>query len=333
MRSTHLPTLSTVNILHWMQENIADQSGKTILITGANSGIGFWTAHIFAQFGAHVILGCRSTHKAIDAVSTIKQDYPNATLDIVEINLADQESIKQASRDILSRFQSIDIVIHNAGISSPATEHDQNGTNLTFATNHLGTYALTAHILPLLLANPLSRIVTQSSITHQLHFLRPRFDRYLTPHTTQNHAYADSKLANLLFARHLQRLLRRNGHPQFSLAAHPGLALTQINQLSHSLHYTDFWSDIKEGAFNRLGLRTANALGLCQPFQIAGALPAVYAAVCDLHSRDFYFGPNGTLGLLGIPTACHTSRYAQCPNLASQLWQISEKMTGLKIKM
>ena len=333
MRSTHLPTLSTVNILHWMQENIAEQSGKTILITGANSGIGFWTAHIFAQFGAHVILGCRSKQKAKATVSVIRQDYPNAKLDTVEIDLADQKSIKQASQDILSRFQSIDALIHNAGISSSADEYDQNGINLTFATNHLGTYALTAHLLPLLLANPSSRVVTQSSITHRLHLSKPRFDRYLTPHTTQNHAYADSKLANLLFARHLQRLLRRNGYTQSSLAAHPGLALTQINQHSHSLHYTDFLTDIKEGAFNRLGLRTANALGLCQPFQIAGALPAVYAAVCDLNSRDFYFGPNGTLGLLGIPTATDTSRYAKCPNLASQLWKLSEKITGLKIKM
>lgn len=329
----HLPTLSTVNILQWLRDTIPSQIGKTVLITGANTGIGYWTAHVFAQFGAQVILACRSTTKAEQAISRIREDHPNALCDSLSLDLASETSIQEAVQTIYDRYDSLDILINNAGISTDADSFDQHGIHSTFSTNHLGPFSFTVQLLPLILATPKARIVTQSSLTHHTCLRRPDFRQYVKPFNRQPHAYAHSKLANLLFARHLRTILRLGNYPQYSLAAHPGLTLTQINHLAHSTSCSDFVGDLTTCALNRMALRFANLSGFCQPYQIAGALPAIYAAACDLNPDDFYFGPNRLFELSGMPTRAKLSGLAKCPNLAQSLWEISEEYTKIKAKV
>lgn len=328
MLTKTIPTLTTTHITTWLRENIPSQKGKTALVTGASDGIGFWIASVLAQFGAHVHLGCRNKNKTQHAINLIKQDYPKAECSILQLDLTDPVSIERACNHMYDHADSLDILINNAGISANPDSFTEDGLDLTFATNHLGPYALTARLLPLILATPAARIVTQSSLTHRLFFSPPDFMQFCHRYQPQQHGYAKSKLANLLFAYHIDSQLLQEGYSQRSLAAHPGLTFTNINSPSHTTSTLDFLSDLKALAFNRLALRTANKLQLCQPFQLAAALPALYAAVCRDPGDIFYFGPDGQFELSGLPHQASLSPLVHNRNLSRNLIHMTESLTG-----
>ena len=344
MATYQIPTLSTNIISHWMRANIPNQNGKTVIVTGSNTGIGFWIARTFARFGARVILACRNADKAQQAVAHIRHDYPNAKCEYIQVDLACQTSIACAADKLLKRIDSLDILINNAGISSGDTHCTPDGVNNTFAVNHLGTYAFTVRLLPLILASPNARIITQTSLVYRLIGYSHETPTFSYPNSSnfyeftrafkhQNKAYARSKLANLLFARHLNTQLNAHGYTQRSLAAHPGLTFTNINAAAHSTTLRDFLGDIFNFSLSRLALRGANLMGMCQPFQLAGALPSVLSAVGDIHPGEFLFGPAGTMQLYGLPTAHadkHTARHAHS---SQELIRVSEKLTGLSIQV
>ena len=328
MLTQTIPTLTTTNLTSWLRQNIPSQKGKTALVTGASDGIGFWIASVLAQFGAHVFFGCRNKNKARRAINLIQQDFPKAECSFLHLDLTDPAIIEQACQALYDRAGSLDILINNAGISANPDAFTEEGLDLTFATNHLGPHILTARLLPLILATPRARIVTQSSLTHRLFFSPPDFTQFCHRYQPQQNSYAKSKLANLLFAYNLDAQLQQEGYGQRSLAAHPGLTFTNINSHTHTTSTHDFLSDLSTLAFNRLALRAANKLQLCQPFQLAAALPAVYAAVCHTQGDVFYFGPDGKFELSGLPHQAFLSPLVRNRDLGKNLMQTTEKITG-----
>jgi NAD(P)-dependent dehydrogenase (short-subunit alcohol dehydrogenase family) len=333
MLTKTIPRLTTTHLTTWLRENIPSQKGKTALVTGASDGIGFWIASVLAQFGAHVILGCRNQTKSLHAIHLIQQDHPKADCSLLRLDLTDPASITRACDEIYARAGSLDILINNAGISANPDSFTEDGLDLTFTTNHLGPHILTTRLLPLILATPAARIVTQSSLTHRLFFTPPNFSDYSRRYQPQQNSYAKSKLANLLFAYHLDTQLQQEGYSQRSLAAHPGLTFTNINSLTHTTTTADFFSDLQHLAFNRLALRTANKLQLCQPFQLAAALPALYAAVSQNLDTTFYFGPDGQFELSGLPQPASLSPLVHNQALTQNLMNVSEKITGHRLTL
>jgi NAD(P)-dependent dehydrogenase (short-subunit alcohol dehydrogenase family) len=328
MLTKTIPRLTTTHLTTWLREHIPSQKGKTALVTGASDGIGFWIASVLAQFGAHVHLGCRNKDKGLRAINLIQQDHPKAECSLLHLDLTDPLSIERACNQLYDRAGSLDILINNAGISANPDSFTEEGLDLTFATNHLGPHILTSRLLPLIVATPAARVVTQSSLTHRLFFSPPNFSDFCRRYQPQHNSYAKSKLANLLFAHNLDSQLRQEGYSQRSLAAHPGLTFTNINRLTHTTTASDFLSDLQALAFNRIALRTANKLQLCQPFQLAAALPALYAAVCRTPGETFYFGPDGQFELSGLPQQASLSPLVHNQLLSKTLMHVTEKITG-----
>jgi NAD(P)-dependent dehydrogenase (short-subunit alcohol dehydrogenase family) len=298
----------------WTIADIPDLHGRTVVVTGANSGIGLETATALAGAGATVVLACRNLDKAAVARNRILSNHADGAVEVLRLDLADQRQIADASEEVLDRFPRVDRLINNAGVLGLPHALTVDGYEVVFGTNHLGHFAFTGRILPALLAVPGSRVVTVSSLSHR--FGRVRWDdldgsrRY-----TKAGAYSQSKLANLLFALELQRRLVVAGSGTISLASHPGFASTEIV------------SDV-------LG----RAPGLERRMRAAGdrfisadeaALPSLRAATSpDAYGGQFY-GPGGVAGITGPPIA--TSPAGRALDEASQrrLWELSVDLTGV----
>ncbi|UGT53222.1 oxidoreductase [Nocardia asteroides] len=283
----------------WTAANLPDQTGRTIVVTGANSGLGAATARALSRVGARVILACRDTGKA----QQVAAGMPGPT-EVRELDLANLNSVR-AFTDAIER---VDVLINNAGVMALPLRRTGDGFEMQFGTNHLGHFALTN----LLLDRITDRVVTVSSAAHRLgridlddpNWERRRYDRWL--------AYGQSKLANLMFAYELQRRLAGEGSAVVSVAAHPGYAATDL--MSH----TESVRDLVMALGNRLFAQDADQ----------GALPTLFAATADIVPGAFY-GPDGFLGLHGHPARCGSSDASKDRALASELWELSEKLCGL----
>ncbi len=211
----------------WTEASIPDQSGRVALITGANSGIGLQAARALAERGAHVVLACRTRPKAVVARDEVLVAAPDATVSLVDLDLTSLEAVRAAGHEVLAQFDRLDLLINNAGVMATPYERTTNGYELQLATNHLGHAALTAHLLPLLLATDGSRVVGVSSLAHRIGKIA--FDDLQSEHGYQPwRAYGQSKLANLLFTFELQRRLVRAGAGTIAVAAHPGISDTNL---------------------------------------------------------------------------------------------------------
>jgi len=302
----------------WTSENIASQAGRRVLITGANSGIGFETALELARKGAELILPARTQAKAEDAVSRIFQQAPQAHLYPEILDLAEQASIHSFANRVIERFpgQSLDLLINNAGVMAlPKREITADGFERQFATNYLGPFALTGLLLPSIKAKPGSRVVTLSSgASHQgkIDFDNLQGERVYKP---MWQAYAQSKLADLIFAQELQRRLTAVGSPIVSTAAHPGYAVTNL-QADH------------------VGAGLTLLMAVMKPFlsqdAAHGALPTLFAAVAAEAVPGGYYGPDGIAELKGHPTAVRLARGAMDQAVAKRLWIESERLTKVK---
>jgi len=299
----------------WTSENIASQAGRRAVITGANSGIGFETALELARKGAELILPARTQAKAEDAVSRILRQVPQARLYPEILDLAEQASIHAFAKRVIDGFpgQSIDLLINNAGVMAlPNREITADGFERQFATNYLGPFALTGLLLPSIRAKPGSRVVTLSSgASHQgkIDFENLQGERVYKP---MWQAYAQSKLADLVFAQELQRRLTAVGSPIVSTAAHPGYAVTNL-QADH------------------VGAGLTLLMAVMKPFlsQDArhGALPTLFAAVAAEAVPGGYYGPDGLAELKGHPTAVRLAKGAMDQAVAKRLWIESERLT------
>lgn len=295
----------------WTLADCPDQQGRTALITGANSGLGLETARALAARGARVVLACRSHSKATAACQQLSA--VGGELIPIELNLADLESVRQAARTVSERCGALDLLINNAGVMAPPRELSAQGHELQFAVNHLGHFALTQQLLPLLQERPGSRVVHVSSGAS--YFGRIAFDdlqgegRY-----DAWAAYAQSKLANVMTALELQRRLQAQGSAVLSIAAHPGLARTNLQPTSVAARGSKL---------------EALAYKLMDPlFQSAamGALPQLFAATAPEAEAGGFYGPGGLGNLKGYPKACRIAPAALERKSCTRLWSVSEEL-------
>jgi NAD(P)-dependent dehydrogenase (short-subunit alcohol dehydrogenase family) len=292
-------------------------SGCSAIVTGANSGLGFQTALQLAGHGAHVVLACRSTVKAAAAAQRITDASPNATVEVIELDLGDLASIRRCADSYHRSHPGLDLLVNNAGVMAVPRFTTADGFETQFGTNHLGHFALTGLLLPALLARPGARVVTVSSrlaVLGRIHFDNLQGDAGYNPWL----AYAQSKLANLLFAFELARRVSGAELNLISVAAHPGYAATNLQTTGPALRGS------------RLGVREAkigNRL-FAQPAS-QGALPTLYAATTARLRGGEYFGPRRLFGMRGQPTRVRPPRVARDAETARRLWQISEQLTGV----
>ncbi|MFE9112697.1 oxidoreductase [Streptomyces collinus] len=285
----------------WSADRLPDFGGRTVVVTGANSGIGLTATDALARAGAHVVLAVRDTERGRAAAATV-----HGSTEVRRLDLADLASVRSFAEDWQGPLH---LLVNNAGVMMLPRQHTKDGFEMQFGTNHLGHFALTNLLLP----HITDRVVTVSSGAHRWGGARIDFDDLdLAANYTPQRAYARSKLANLLFTLELQRRLTESGSPVRALAAHPGYAATNLQ--SHAA------SPVLR-AFMRIGNR------FFAQDDRAGALPTLYAATEDLPGAS-YVGPDGLGEMRGAPTLVGRSRAAGDPLTARRLWRVSEELTG-----
>ncbi|MCD0442146.1 SDR family oxidoreductase [Glycomyces sp. A-F 0318] len=297
----------------WTTADIPDQSGRTFLVTGANSGLGLETARALARRGARVVMAVRTESKGRAAAADIAGTAPGADLEVRRLDLADLDSVK-AFADALDA--PVDVLVNNAGIMIPPRRLTPQGHESQFGTNHLGHFALTGLLLDRLGRGRDPRVVTVSSLAHRsgrIHFDDLTGEYRYGP----VRYYEQSKFANMLFALELDRRLRAAGSPVRSLVAHPGFSDTELMQSSNAL--------------------TRGIGKLVMPFvtqsAAEGALPQLRAATDPDAEGGQYFGPAGRRERKGPPVVVQPVRSAQDPETAQRLWEVSETLTGVRFPL
>jgi len=292
------------------RRHLPGQYGRTAIVTGANTGIGFATASVLAERGATVVLACRNGEKATDAVARIKTKLPHADVQKLSLDLSSLASVRAAAEEARSRYPRVDLLINNAGVMMPPYSQTADGFELQFGTNHLGHFAFTGLLLDRLLSTADSRIVTVSSGGHRMG--RIRFDDLQSQRRYRRlSSYGQSKLANLLFSYQLQRRLTVTGAHTIAVAAHPGGADTELQRSSP---------------------RWIRVLAPLFPHQSAeqGALPILRAAVDRAVKGGEYYGPDGRREFTGYPVRVESSDRSHDTETQTHLWSVSEELTGVR---
>lgn len=303
---------------HWSLEQLSRLDGKTVLVTGANSGLGLASAKALARLGAHLVVTCRGEEKGKQACQDILDAVPNAKAQPLDMDLADLNSVRSAAAEFLRQHDSLDLLINNAGVMGLPKSVTSDGFEKVFAVNHLGPFLFTGLLLPALEAAPAARIVTVTSVTSRkgklpmddLHWERRRYN--------SAQAYAQSKLANLSFALELEKRLRAKGMKSRSVAVHPGYAATNVV----------FARDAQRDFGRRLWEKAAQMGNwlIAQPAD-KGAWPSLYAAAMVGVQGGEYFGPRGFMEFRGAPGPVFVNPLAR--ECGSELWAQSESLTGI----
>ncbi len=306
----------------WNEDDIPDQSGRNIIITGANSGIGFEATKSFAANGATVIMACRDRDRAVAAKDDILVSNPNASLVIHELDLADISSIRSFADTITSTYDELHGLCNNAGIMAIPQQETRDGFEKQFGVNHLGHFALTALLFERFADTPgESRVVTHSSQVHE----RGKID-FADLNSEQSYnkwdAYAQSKLANILFAYELHRRLSKESTNVKSVACHPGYAATNLQEWGPRMY---------DQTIRLWMMRIANFL-LAQS-AAKGALPLLYAATHPEITGGEYIGPSGLLNSRGSPAPQPSSDRSYDIDTARKLWAVSEELTGVSFDL
>ena len=300
----------------WTAAQIPDQTGRLAVVTGANSGLGLVTARELARAGAKVVMTARNSAKGEEAVRTVQARAPDADVELEQLDLADLGSVRSFAERVTGRDDGVDLLVNNAGVMATPRRETADGFELQFGTNHLGHFALTGLLLPVMEGREDARVVTLSSGAHKGG--RISFDnlrggrRYF-----RWRAYAQSKLANLLFALELDRRLRAAGSTVKSLAAHPGYSATNLQSS---------------------GPPTVDALLMAPVNRFyaqsdeMGALCTLYAATVPGLAGGTYIGPDGFAEMRGHPVPVPPNANARDEAVARRLWEVSEELTGVKIE-
>jgi NAD(P)-dependent dehydrogenase (short-subunit alcohol dehydrogenase family) len=301
---------------HWTAGDVPDQHGRVAVITGGSGGLGLQTAKVLSANGATVVLAGRDTTKLAGAVAELQAARPGASVQTAELDLASLESIRKAAADLAERFPTLHLLINNAGLMFPPYGLTRDGYELQFGTNHLGHFALTGLLMQQLLATPGSRVVTVSSNGHRAG--RMNFaDLNSARHYQRARAYAQSKLANLMFTYELQRRLDAANAATMALAAHPGTARTDLTR--HMSRLSNAAMGPRFGAVNSWFVQDA----------VMGALPILRAATDPAAVGGTYYGPDGFLQLTGFPVVVTSSTRSQNRQAQRRLWVESEQLTGI----
>lgn len=296
---------------NWTVSDIPDLKGKIAIITGANSGLGYETSLALAQKGAHVVMACRNPKKAEDAKADILKHAPGASVELAALDLGSLASIRAFSESFKAKNNKLDILINNAGLMAIPKSKTVDGFESQFGVNHLGHFALTGLLLSHLLAVPGSRVVNVSSQAHTAG--RINFDDLNGDKSYSRFgAYSQSKVANILFTRELNKRLDHAGAHVISVAAHPGMAATNLFSFG----------------FGPLNSIAKFGVGLIGQSAAMGALPQLYAAVAPDVVGGEYIGPRG--GMRGYPARVTPTQYAQDDAVAARLWDVSEQLTSVR---
>ena len=300
---------------NWTPNIIPDLSGKIIIITGANSGIGFEATREIVRKSAEVIVASRDAFKAEAAILKIKDEIPDAKLKFMELNLANLDSVRKFAEEFKSKYTRLDILLNNAGIMMVPYGKTIDGFENTVGTNHLGHFLLTGLLLDRLSTTQGARVVNVSSNAHyggDMDFDNLLFENELD--YTPMKAYSRSKLANLLFTYELQRRFESKGMDVIALAAHPGISAT--NLANHLF-------------FKRITWLIQPLMKIIFQSSAMGALPSLRAAIDPEARGGFYYGPDGKGEKSGYPVIVSSNEASHDLQDAKKLWLISEQLTGI----
>lgn len=302
--------------MSWTPDTLPSLSGKTYVVTGGNSGLGFEAAKILATKGARVVVTTRSEAKALDAVGALRAAVPKADVDFVLLDLTDPESIEKAADAILEKCPRLDACINNAGVMQTPELRTSEGFELQLATNHLGHFRLNRRLLARLEENA-GRVVPVSSVAHRSGVIDLE-DLNAKKDYDSMRAYSQSKLANLMYGFELQRLLTERASPVVSISCHPGYAATNLQSTGVGM----------EGgsAIFRTVYKVLNAV-VAQSAE-KGAWPLVLAAADPKAEAGAYYGPTGLGGARGKVGKSFVDPRAQDQDLASALWKKTEELVG-----
>ncbi|WP_035553928.1 SDR family oxidoreductase [Burkholderia sp. 9120] len=304
---------------NWTTADIPRQTGRLAVITGATGGLGFETALALAGAGAEVVLTGRNEQKGQAALDAIRARHPAASIRYTHLDLASLASVRQFADQFASGHAALDLLINNAGVMTPPTRQTtSDGFELQFGTNYLGHFALTERLLPLLRAGREPRVVNLSSGAHKIGAAIHFDDLQWQPGYKPWPAYAQSKLAMLMFALELQRRSDANGWGLLSNAAHPGYARTDL--IANGPGADTLLQAINRMTFEPLASQSA----------ADGALPTLFAATSPNAEPAGYYGPTGLFELKGPPGAAQISRLAQDKAIAARLWAVSEALTNAR---
>jgi len=294
----------------YRESDVPDQSGKTVLVTGANTGIGYDAARVLAQRGARVLLGCRSEEKAVEAIDKIKALHAEADVSWLPLDLASLKSI-EAAANIVKQESRLDALVNNAGVMVPPKMETEDGFELQFGVNHLGHFALTGHLIDMLKDQPGARIVNVSSLAHKNGRII-----YDDIHAEKNYnrmeRYGMSKFANILFTYELQRRLEAAGSPAISVACHPGGSMTELGRHIPPLLAVLFLP-----------------LSLIMNSSADGALPTLLATTGPEVKGGDYYGPMRMGEMRHSAHKVDTIPASKETEDARRLWEVSTELTGV----
>ena len=296
----------------WDADKIPDQKGKVVIVTGSSSGIGFEAARVLAEKNAIVIIAVRDMGKGNIAANKIRAQHQNSDVHVLELDLANLDSVKTFAGTFKEKYIKLDLLINNAGVMIPPYSKTADGFELQFGTNHLGHFALTALLIDLLKNTKDSRIVNVASTAHKygnlnfndLNWERRKYKAW--------RAYGDSKISNLFFTYELSRKLKGADSELKVTAAHPGWTATDLQRHSGLFEF----------------MNTFFAMKAWQ-----GALPTLRAATDAAANSGDYFGPDGWQGWRGFPVKVESNQLSHDEKISAKLWEISEKLTGIKFNL
>lgn len=292
----------------WTAEDIPNQDGKVAIVTGSSSGIGFEAARVLASKGSTVVIAVRNMEKGKTAAEKIAKNFKDADLHILELDLADLQSVKNFAETFKDEYSRLDLLINNAGVMVPPYSKTKDGFELQFGTNHLGHFALTGHLLDILINTENSRIVNVSSTAHK--YGNIDFDDLNWENRKYKpwNAYGDSKIANLYFTYELDRKLKENNLSVITTAAHPGWTATELQRNSG---LADFLNNF-----------------FAQGIEI-GTLPTLRAAFDEEATGGEYYGPKGFMEMRGYPVKVKSNDLSKDEKVAEKLWEVSEELTDV----
>lgn len=309
------------DIRRWTVQDIPSQAGRRVVITGANSGLGYETALELARKGADVTLAVRNLEKGEQALRKLLGAVPTASLQLEEVDLSSLKSVHAFGERMSKKNQAVDLLVNNAGIMAvPSRMETEDGFELQFGTNHIGHFALTGLLWPLLMQGHEPRVVTVSSLAHNGGRIRFKDIDFRKSYKRWD-AYCQAKLANLLFGRELHRRCVEKSLPVRSLIVHPGVSNTNLVTTGGN---TGTRGDLQTRFMELvIPLMSQNAAG--------GAIPSLYAATSPEAESGVYYGPSGLGELVGAhPKRARLALQARNAGTAAELWALSEQRTGIR---
>ncbi|NOU62079.1 oxidoreductase [Marinifilum caeruleilacunae] len=293
----------------WGESQIPNQKGKLVIVTGSTSGIGKEAVRILTDKQATLVMSVRNTQKGDLVAAEIQSANPEAKIKVMQLDLSSLESIKDFAANFNQYFDRLDVLINNAGIMMCPHAKTTDGFEIQMGTNHLGHFALTGYLLPLLKKTKNSRIVVTSSVAHKFGKINLDDINWEKRKYNTNNAYGDSKIANLYFAYELVRKLKSDPHAPMVTAAHPGWTRTELQRHKSGIRFlNNFFSQAPE----------------------MGILPSLRAGFDPEAKAGDYYGPAKYFEMQGHPVIVKSNQLSHDRDIAKQLWDISEEMTGVK---